>query len=516
VLSWPSLRSAVPCFRSTLTLPLMAILVGVLSACGSDGGNAGDAPVTNFGPLFGVTTSPAITPAFDPSIHDYTINCATTPTVQLKVQSPEQIGFTYLGTNANPVSVQPGGSGAYTQSANLLPNQRLMFSTVVGTYSVRCVPTDFPPLTASRTGVPQAQWYVFAPTIGTPAPTSYVIIADSHGTPVWWMTEPTGEAINAQIWSGTSIGWTIAAVEGLGYPFVIRDFSGNVIQTFGETLGLDEHELIPSGTGTYYAIRTLPRTCPPDCADLSPWGGSASTSVLDALIYELDENSNILWTWRTRDHIDLAEYGETGWLPSMGIDIIHMNAIEPDGPDNLMFSARHLNAVYHITKSTGAIDWKLGGTPRAESLTVVGETRPTATGVETLSGQHDIRRWPDGTISVHDNGTLANRAPAIVRYNVDPVAKTASVVQQLSDVRAPLSGCCGSARLLPGGHWVAAWGENTFWTELDETGNPVLTINYNLPGSAFSYRTFPTLSGVVSAEQLRQGMDAMSAAATPN
>jgi hypothetical protein len=272
---------------------------------------------------------------------------------------------------------------------------------------------------------------------------------------------------------------------------------------------LDFHELQQSPTGTFLGIRNVERLCPPDCADMSPWGG-ALMAVQDAEIVEIDSDSRILWMWRTRDHIGLSETGASGWFPAVGGDIIHMNAVEPDGADGVLFSARHLNAIYHITKSTGAIDWKIGGVPRPESLTVVGDIRPTAIGPagQSLSGQHDVRVLSDGTISVHDNGTIANRPPYIVRYKIDTAERTAELIEEIQDLRVGHSVCCGSARRLPGGHWLAQWGGLPFMTELDAAGNPVLTIQYNL-GTGFSYRAVPILSGTLSAGVLRDGMDAM-------
>jgi hypothetical protein len=242
---------------------------------------------------------------------------------------------------------------------------------------------------------------------------------------------------------------------------------------------------------------------------MSAWDGSAQAAVIDAEIHEIDSQSNVLWTWRTRDHIALNESGTRPWFPGQGDDIIHMNAVEPDGDGALLFSARHLDAIYHITKSTGAIDWKLGGSQRAESLTVIGDTRPTATGTtgQALSGQHDVRLLADRTVTLHDNGTNANRPPFAMRYVIDETARTAQVVEAVQDPRATYSGCCGSARRLPGGNWVVQWGENPYMTELDPSGNPVLTISYQ--GTTFSYRAVPILPGVVSADQLRQGMDNM-------
>lgn len=236
--------------------------------------------------------------------------------------------------------------------------------------------------------------------------------------------------------------------------------------------------------------------------------------VIDAEILEIDSASNVLWTWRTRDHIALRETGEQSWFPGIGDDIIHMNALQPDGSDAVIFSGRHLNAIYRITKSTGAIDWKIGGSTIPESFTVTGDTRPTALGPTglVLNGQHDVRKWSDDTVSVHDNGTMANRSPFVVRYQIDTASKTAAVVEEFSDSRVTTSSCCGSARLLPNGHWVVNWGDSPFFTELvadGTTGIPVLTVQYSTNG-IFSYRSIPVTPGVIGADTLRSGMDAMA------
>jgi hypothetical protein len=158
----------------------------------------------------------------------------------------------------------------------------------------------------------------------------------------------------------------------------------------------------------------------------------------------------------------------------------------------------------------------LGGSGRTESLTVIGDTRPTAAGAagQVLSGQHDVRLLADRTVTVHDNGTNANRPPFAMRYVIDETARTAQVVEAVQDPRATYSGCCGSARRLPGGNWVVQWGLIPYMTELDPSGNPVVTISYHL-GTTFSYRAVPILPGVVAADQLRQGMDNMGLRHSP-
>lgn len=406
-------------------------------------------------------------------------------------------------------------SGQFNKSLALVAGERFRFRIGFdpNEYSVRCLPKDFPPLTVTSAGVREAEWYVFAPTLtfnsaATTLPSSYVIISDSNGTPVWWESAPSAPAIDAKILGANEIAWTYGS-NTQNHEYFIRDFSGNLLNTIGPNL--DEHDLQPTIAGTYLAIRDVQRVCPPDCADMSPWGGSAQTAALDQEIVELDQQSNVVWSWKTRDHIGLKETGLAGFFPGVGDDIIHMNAVEPDGADGVYFSARHLSAIYHITKSSGAIDWKVGGVYRAESLAVVGDTRPTAMGPAgmTLSGQHDVRSWPDGTISVHDNGTLATRPPSVIRYQIDTASRTATVVEQFQDQIDPISNCCGSARRLPGNHWLVQWGGRPYMTEFDSAHNPVLTIQYNV-GGAFSYRAFPVLPGVVAADTLRFGMDSMA------
>lgn len=481
----------------------------LLSACGvSDPGTVSvlDDMVAS-GTRSWLQITPAQRPDFDPAVHDYVIDCNTTASIDITATAAALHGFVYLGSTGNPRQVRPDSEPAFRQTVQLKPGQGFKFYLQSGgIYSVRCLPPDFPPLTVSLTGTPQSQWYVFAPDLGNGGDGNYVIITDAHGTPVWWLQEAAQFIDDAKVLDANHIAWARQNAPGSYY---IRDFNGAITNTL-TNVELDIHDLQPTDKGTYYAILYVNRVCPPDCADMSKWGGSSQTSVTDAEIVELDAKSNILWTWRTRDHIELAETGDIAWFPGVGSDIIHMNAVAPDGDDGVLFSARHLNAIYRIIKSTGAIDWKIGGVPRAESLTILNDSRPTATGFNTLSGQHDVRRWPDGTVSVHDNGTLVLRAPAVIRFQLDLTNRTADVVQTLSDSRLAGSGCCGSARLLDGGNWLVQWGAADFMTELDPSGNRVMTINYNL-GTTFSYRAVPVPTGLVTAATLRAGMDVIYA-----
>ena len=106
----------------------------------------------------------------------------------------------------------------------------------------------------------------------------------------------------------------------------------------------------------------------------------------------MSPGGQLVWDWKTQDHIALAETGR--WWPlaiGFDYDLVHWNSIQPAGNGSVIASFRHLDAVYKIDKSTGAIVWKLGGTSRPESLNVIGD--PFA---YTFGGQHDARLLPTG------------------------------------------------------------------------------------------------------------------------
>jgi arylsulfotransferase ASST len=169
-----------------------------------------------------------------------------------------------------------------------------------------------------------------------------------------------------------------------------------------------------------------------------------------------------------------------------------------------LLSFRHLDAVYRIRKSDGAVLWKVGGTNRPESLTVVGDPA----GANTFGGQHDARQPAHGTVTVYDNGTGLGRPPRGVRFQINATTKTAQFLEQVKDASAPSSGCCGSNRRLPGGNWVLSWTTNPLVTESITGGGTAFRLTFG--GGVFSYRAVPVVPGVLSGNALRAGMDTMN------
>ena len=125
--------------------------------------------------------------------------------------------------------------------------------------------------------------------------------------------------------------------------------------------------------------------------------------------------------------------------------------------------------------ATGDITWKLVGRPPTESLTVVGHQYLSGGG-QLFSGLHYARLQPDGSLTVHDNGSRANRAPRALQFTIDTSTNTATEVNQVTDSRLWISPYTGSVERLPGGDWVMDWGGDDFTTESNAQGVPQLTI----------------------------------------
>lgn len=452
-----------------------------------------------------ITTSTPLTPQFDRSVFDYVTRCDQGP-IQVAVDGDRGTrvrvdGRTVAAGENTQVSLQPGE--AFTMQ--ILP-------AIHTSYSVRCLPTDFPQVSIERPGVPQAEWYVATPfkakSIVVPDETlQYVVVFDNMGVPVWWMkavgaTRPT----DAKLLPNGNIAWLRSGTAPDGQVGGAEEhrLDGTLVRFLNTVDGpADTHELQLLPNGNYAMGRYVQR----DGVNLVGCGGPESATIIDNDFQELTPDGTLVWLWNALEHIPIEE---TLWkdvcTPDLAThDIYHFNSIEADG-DSFVISFRHLKAIYKISRSTGAIVWKLGGTSRPESLTVGSDAFPDEGG-NLFGGQHYARRMPDGTWTVHDNRTgEPDAVPRAVRFKIDENARTATLVESVSDVDVPISGCCGSARKLNSGNWVMEWGARPAVTELTPEGALVFRINFTQ--DLYSYRVDAVEPGVLSRGALRAGMNA--------
>jgi Arylsulfotransferase (ASST) len=474
-----------------------------------------------------IATSPQLFPAFSPQVIDYVSRCDATTPVQVAVNAP-------AGTTVS-VDSQPAAGGSYNTQVTRGVGQEFTIiaqppSSSPTSYYVRCLPSDFPTWTAQRSGTPQADFYVTASA-------SYPIIFDTNGVPIWW--GPKTPTPYANVLPNGDVIWTKSATQP-GLPGGVggagaeeHRLNGTIVQSMntvaGNTSG-DFHDVLVLPSGDYVMAAAVPKPH----VDLSSWTvagqpAPSDATIVDYVLQELNPNTNpptVVWSWDTYDHIPPAETAQEWRVtsPSNGsccFEPYHFNSIEATS-GGFVASFRHLDAAYKFDPSAsgGPIVWKLGGSPRAESLTVQGD--PIFSNGGSFSGQHDARVLSDGSVTLHDNGTNQSRQPRAVHYAIDTTSNppTATLLAQQTDPLVSFSPCCGSARLLPGGDWVVGWGGScclpsgsaqvATGTELTSSGARVFLLQFQGANGIRPtiYRFLPVPSGVLTRDALRAGMDA--------
>jgi hypothetical protein len=442
-------------------------------------------------PAAAFTANPPLIPKFRASVSDYVSRCRLGHPLRIKV-------------------------GKRVKTHRLREGQAVRVRTRGRTYHVRCLPRDFPKWRAERHGTPQAQWFLVTPTLGQHG-SRVVALFDRDGVPVWWMERPR-KPHDAKLLPDGNFAWstfTNGQYASHSVPYEEHRLDGRIVRRI-RAVGVptDGHEMQVLPNGHYLVVSYVPR----DGVDLSAYGGPKRATVIDNEIQEVTRSGRRVWRWRSKDHIALSEsepfmkYIVDGPVRTAdgrkAYDIVHLNSVEPDG-GSLIVSTRQTDAVYKISRATGDVEWKLGGTTIPQSLGVSGDPDPSM----VISGQHDARLMPDGTLTLHDNRTLlAHSKPRAMRFAIDESAGTATVLEALTDPDAAYSTCCGSARKLPGGDWVASWGSSGLVTELTPAGRRVYALRFGGRTGADSYRAFPVMPGRLTIGALRRGMDRMARA----
>lgn len=468
-------------------------LLGAVAACALS-------PTTALAANPTVTVTGGLTPAFSPSVANYTVGCSTPLSVSATAPSGWAVG----------IDGKAAKSGSQTVNVTLSPGQRFKITTrrsgKTTTGSVRCIPADFPKFEA--TGEIPAAFPLFAfsniaPVVFKTPAQPYAIIADRKGVPIWWV-RAADNLFNVMGMNGGRVAAGLA--DG---PLTIYTPKGVVEKRMRPTVGQpDAHEAIPTSRGTFYLGATSQRYH----VDLSAIGQAADGSALDSKIEEVSSTGLSLWSWDSASHFAISEttlpqvfipLTNVGSSSTPVVDIAHINSIEDDGQGGIIASFRNTSAIYRIVKATGQIDWKLGGTTTAQNLTVLGDP-----GVDKhVGGQHDARVLSDGTISVLDNGWGTTHGARVTRWRIDRAARTATLVESLVDPTIGKSICCGSARRGSDGSWLVNYGAIAYIRAYDKTKKQVFSLH--LTDHGLSYRATPIPSSQLSTSTLIAGMDYM-------
>lgn len=213
--------------------------------------------------------------------------------------------------------------------------------------------------------------------------------------------------------------------------------------------------------------------------DMSAYGGKSNAAVIGCIIQEIDQNKNVVFEWRSWDHIEITDTNQR--LDTAEIRYIHCNSLEPDHDGNILLSSRNLDEVTKISRETGEIIWRLGG--KKSDFVFTNDIG--------FSVQHDARRLPNGNISVYDNGNYNNpRISRGVEYAINRENETATRVSEYRRTPDLWALALGNMQKQANGNVVIGWGRSSepIFTEFTNDGKMVLEFNA-LDGTG-SYRIF--------------------------
>lgn len=255
--------------------------------------------------------------------------------------------------------------------------------------------------------------------------------------------------------------------------FVMFDSNYAAIRTFqmGNGYTADVHEFVIMPDGSRFMMCYDAQIV--DMTVYNPNYNPAAT-VVGCVVQELDAADNVLFEWRSWDHIPITDADHI-FLAGAYIDAVHSNAIDIDQDGNLLLTSRHLSEVTKINRTTGEVMWRLGG-GNGNEFTFIGDS-------EKFSWPHDGHRLANGHLLIFDNGN--HHAPPISyvkEYVLDEVNKTATLVWSYSRVITEgtvFSAAMGNAQRLDNGNTFICWGLVNLlngapkMTEVDSAGNVV-------------------------------------------
>ena len=316
-------------------------------------------------------------------------------------------------------------------------------STLAGPTDV-FVPGDYPKFDMTI-GDRQGDGDIFiAPVSFSGRGTPYLLILDSKGDPVFYRRLP----FSALDFKKQHTGQLSYFNSGPG-DYVVMDSSYKTVNTWKMQNGYltDGHglQLLPDG----HALMMCYDAQPVDMSTVVS-GGDPDAIVTGLVIQELDSSKNVVFEWRSWDYFNITDAVGDVDLKAKKIDYVHANALERDQDGNILLSSRHLDEITKIDRNTGEIIWRLGG--ENNQFTFVNDT-------VGFSHQHDIRRLPNGHITLFDNGNLHSPLfSRAVEYELDEVNRKATLVWKYPEGTERYSFAMGSVQRLPGGNTMIGWG----------------------------------------------------------
>ena len=338
-------------------------------------------------------------------------------------------------------------------------------------------PNDFPEFTIIQNGETAPGYLIGSVQSNNAEVGSYFMIMDNSAVPVFYSNTQSlgGLVCNGLFAYGTEI-------PGMSkkYTWYLQDEDFIDLDTFqmGNGYLADNHDfqLLPNG----HALMLCYDSQIIDMSEIVE-GGHPVANITGAVIQELDVHKNVIFQWRSWDHIPIMDtYLD---LTAANFGYIHVNSIELDETDgNIILSCRETSEVIKISRVTGEVMWRMGG--KNNEFTFINEHEENAPRYFKL--MHDVRRYANGHLTMFDNGAdkrdMERTYSRAVEYDVNEVNKTATMVWEFRHAPDLLALSGGNAIRLANGNTVIRWGglaragDAPAMTEVDPNGELVYEI----------------------------------------
>lgn len=274
----------------------------------------------------------------------------------------------------------------------------------------------------------------------------------------------------------------------------------------------DFHEGYQTADGRYIILGTETRTV--DMSVIIP-GGKPDAQIIGAVIQEYDRSKRLTFEWKSLDHVPVTESTIDIDITNNRIDYLHANAIVEDVDRNFIVSCRNTDQIIKVSRSTGTVLWRLGGSAATRSdFTFVNDVTD---GFSGFSHQHTPIITRRGELLLFDNGTLkAEPFARVVAYRLNLEERTATKTWEYRPATNTVVPTMGSVQELPNGNILVGWGTNSSGmvaTEVDRAGRIHAELS-SADLSAYPYRVYKAVIGMKSASAVLRTSDSLRIRAT--
>ena len=343
------------------------------------------------------------------------------------------------------------------------------------------LPEDFPDITVNTSNNPSED-YIFLAPYSLNGEINYLSILDNNAVPIYYKKTPYAN-YDFKIQQNGLITYGVASRKF----FYAMNSSYVLVDSFATGNGYltDHHDFQIINNGHSLLLAYDPQ---PVRMDTVVAGGDSSAIVIGLIVQELDLNKNVVFQWRSWDHYQITDATEDIDLTQHTIDYVHGNAIELDFDGNLLISSRNIDEITKINRQTGEIIWRWGGL-KSKNNQFQFINDPI-----TFSHQHDIRRLPNGNVTLYDNGSLHTpKRSSAIEYELDEENKIATQIWRFNHPALIYKRAMGNVQRLDNEYTIIGWGgwfneDNRTVTEVDS--NNEIRLEFLMPGTFLSYRAF--------------------------